>query len=61
MGSEPPKPIEAFETWLLRCVAQAVEAGEVTADLVAELQAEFEASRWKPPEQSHSDVRIAQT
>ncbi len=56
MASEPPEPLESFETWLLRRVAQAVEAGEVSGDLLAELQAEFEASREKSPEQSHSDA-----
>ena len=47
---------EVFETWLLRRVAQAVEAGEVPADLLSELQAEFEESREKPQEQSHADA-----
>ncbi len=51
-----PESIEAFEAWLLRRLAQAVEAGEVTADLLSELQAEFESSRDKPPDQSHSDA-----
>jgi len=37
-------------------VAQAIEAGEVPADLLSELQAEFEASREKPPEQSQTDA-----
>ncbi len=54
MTSRPP--IETFESWLLRRVAQAVEAGEATADLLSELQAEFELSREKPPEQSHADA-----
>jgi hypothetical protein len=36
-------------------VAQAVEAGEVPADRLAELRAEFEATRTKPPEQSCAD------
>ncbi len=48
--------MDTFETWLLRHVAHAVEAGEVPANLLAELSAEFEASREKPPEQSHSDA-----
>ncbi len=48
--------MDNFETWLLNRVAQAVEAGEVSADLLAELRAEFEVSREKPPEQSHSDA-----
>ena len=48
--------MKTFETWLLRRVAQAVEAGEVSAHLLAELQAEFESSREKPPEQSQTDA-----
>jgi len=48
--------MESFEAWLVRRVAQAVEAGEVPADLLAELRAEFEASRGKPPEQSETDA-----
>jgi hypothetical protein len=47
---------ESFESWLLRRVAQFVEAGEVSADLLTELRAEFEASRAKPLEQSHADA-----
>lgn len=56
MASDVPEPPEGFESWLLRRVAQAVEAGEVPVDLLAELQAEFEASRAKPPEQSRTDA-----
>ncbi len=48
--------MKAHETWLIRCVAQAVEAGEVSADLLTELQAEFEGSREKPPKQGHADA-----
>ena len=44
------------ESWLLSRVAQAIEAGEVPADLLSELQAEFETSREKPPEQSQADA-----
>jgi hypothetical protein len=33
-----PEPLEAFEPWLLQRVVQAVEAGEVSADLLAELR-----------------------
>ena len=50
------EPLENFETWLLRRVAQAVEAGEVSADLLIELRTEIEASRDKPQEHSHSDA-----
>jgi hypothetical protein len=48
MASPSHEPVEPFETWLLRPVVQAVEAGEVPADLLAELQAEFEASNPLP-------------
>jgi hypothetical protein len=41
MPPEPPDVIGGFETWLLRRVAQAVEAGEVPASLLTELQAEL--------------------
>ena len=44
---------EAFEVWLLRRVAQAVEDGEVPGDLLAGLTAEFEAARATPQEVSH--------
>ncbi len=37
--------MEAFETWLLHRVAYAVEAGEVSADLLAELRTELERAR----------------
>ena len=36
MGEDPTAPMEAFETWLLHRVAQAVEAGEVSADLLTD-------------------------
>ncbi len=39
-----------FESWLLRRVAQAIEAREVSSDLLAELREEFAAAREKPPE-----------
>jgi hypothetical protein len=48
--------VESFESWLRRRVAQIVEAGEVSVDLLTELQAEFEASREKPPKESHADA-----
>ncbi len=44
------EPLEHFESWLLRRVAQAVEAGEVSSDLLTDLRDEFEAAREKPPE-----------
>ncbi len=48
------EPIEAFETWLLRRVAQAVEAGEVPEALLTELQAEIEAAKERPQEEGHA-------
>jgi hypothetical protein len=37
--------LEAFETWLLHRVVWAVEAGDVSADLVTELRTEMERAR----------------
>ena len=48
--------MEAFEPWLLRRVAQAVEAGEVPAALLAELQAEIEAARETSQEEGHAEA-----
>ncbi len=50
MRRESPQPQEPFGPWLLRRVARAVEAGEVPADLLAALQAEFEIARKGPQE-----------
>ena len=47
-------PSEAFETWLLHRVAEAVEADEVSADLLAELHAEIAEARERPPEERHA-------
>jgi hypothetical protein len=59
MTADPADLRESFRTWLLRRVAQAVEAGEVPA-LLADLQPEFEASRAKlrskAPEQSQTEA-----
>ncbi len=46
--------MECFEVWLLHRVSQAVEAGEIPADLLMELQAEFEAAREVPQQQGHA-------
>ena len=48
MTADPADPMERFQTWLLHRVAQAVEAGEVPADLLAEPQAEIEAAKERP-------------
>jgi len=45
VGSDSSEPMDAFEFWLLRRVAQAVEAGDVPADLLTELQSEIEAAK----------------
>ncbi len=45
---------ESFETWLLRQVAQGVEAGEVPASLLTELRAEFEAARGQPQDEAYA-------
>jgi hypothetical protein len=48
--------MDTFETWLLRRVAQAVEAGEMPTALLTELRAELNGPRAKPREQSHSNA-----
>ncbi len=53
-GENQVLPTESFETWLLRRVAQAVEAGELPAALLAQLQAKVEAAREKPQEERHA-------
>jgi hypothetical protein len=40
-----PDPAEPFETWLLHCVAEAVENREVSADLLTELHAAIVEAR----------------
>jgi uncharacterized protein YidB (DUF937 family) len=45
---------ESFETWLLRQVAQAVEAGEVPAALLTELQDEFGAARGQSRDEAYA-------
>lgn len=46
-----PDPADGFATWLLHRVAQAVEAGEVSADLLTELRTEIAKARERPPEE----------
>ncbi len=50
------EPQEHFESWLLHRVAQAVEAREVSSDLLTELRDGFEAARKKPPEVSMAEA-----
>jgi len=47
-------PTEAFETSLLHRVAQAVEAGEVSADLLTDLRSEMERARALSQEEGHA-------
>ena len=54
MADDIPKAMDAFETWLLRRVAQAVEAGEVPAELVTEPQFELAAARERPQEEGRA-------
>jgi phytoene/squalene synthetase len=46
-----PDPADAFETWLLRRVAEAVEGGEVPANLLTDLQAEIAEAREREPDE----------
>ena len=54
MAGDLPDPPEGFETWLLRRVAQAVEASEVPAHLLTELQSEVEAAKDLSQEEGHT-------
>jgi hypothetical protein len=54
VAGDTPEPLEDFEVWLLRRVAQAVEAGEVPASLLAELQAEIQAAKGRPQAEGHA-------
>lgn len=54
MAGETRDLIEDFETWLLRRVAQAIEADEVPAELLIELQTEFDAARLTPQDVGHA-------
>jgi hypothetical protein len=49
-----PAPAEPFETWLLQRVARAVEAGEVSAALLTDLQAEITEAHEKPSDERHA-------
>ncbi len=51
-----PEPTEKFESWLLCRVAQAVEAGEVSAKLLTDLQADIEAAREKPQAEAQAEA-----
>jgi len=45
-----PDPADAFATWLLHRVAEAVEGREVSADLLTELHTAIAEVRARPPE-----------
>ncbi len=47
-------PTDAFETWLLHLVREAIEAGDVPGGLLVELQAEVEAARERPQAEGHA-------
>ena len=46
--------MESFEPWLQHRVAQAVESGDVPAELLTELQAEFEVARASSQDEGHA-------
>jgi len=54
MADDIPHPLDAFESWLLQRVAQAVEAGHVSAELLTELHTEFKAAQDKSQAESHA-------
>ncbi len=54
MRTNPAHLMESYLTWLRRRVAQAVEAGEVPAGLMAELQSEIEAAKERPQDEGHA-------
>jgi hypothetical protein len=49
-----PDPMKPFETWLLHRVAEAVEAREVSADLLTELHAAMAETRARPPDERYA-------
>jgi len=63
MGSDSSDPMDTFESWLLRRVAQAVEAGEVPSELLTNLQAAVEVERAVSQEAGHATAirQIADT
>jgi hypothetical protein len=54
--ADSPDSPEGFEAWLLRRVAQAVEAGDVSGDLLTALQTELEAAQESSLEEAHTDA-----
>lgn len=54
MSRDRPDSMDTFEPWLLRRVAQAVEAGEVPAGFLTELHAELAAAQARPQEEGRA-------
>ncbi len=53
MADETREPGEPYDAWLLRRVAEAVEADEVPGELLVELQAGFAVARAEPEAAIH--------
>jgi hypothetical protein len=51
VADDPVAPLERFESWLLQRVAQAVEAGEVSADLLTELRDAITEAQDRPQDE----------
>ena len=49
-----PDPAEPFETWLLRRVAEAVEAEEVSSDLLTEIHAAIVETQGRRPDERYA-------
>ena len=50
----PPDPAEPFETWFLERVARAVEARDVSANLLTDLRAEMAEAHGRPSDEWHT-------
>ncbi len=54
MAANVSDPMDTFDSWFLRLVAQAVKAGEVPEALLTDLQAEIAAAKERPQEDGHA-------
>ncbi len=54
MADDPVEPLDGFESWLLQRVARAVEAGEVSADLLTELRDAITDTQDRPQAEGHA-------
>jgi hypothetical protein len=54
MAADMPEPLEDVESWILRRLGRAVEAGEVSADLLTEFQAVTESDGESAQEEAHA-------